>query len=146
MVIKEKIMRKMIVLVMVAFGFVAPAQAGFGPFIEDLVVEDLGGGLTHVRGSLVGIRFTADETQQLGCSFAAGAGGVPRVACLGRDLNENNHFCFSFDPALIEVAKSISPYSFVSFVYDQTGQCTSISLSVRSHHIPDSTTEKSKIK
>jgi len=27
------------------------AQAGFGPFIEDVLVEDLGGGITAVSGS-----------------------------------------------------------------------------------------------
>ena len=146
MVIKEKIMKKMIALVIVTFSFAAPAQAGFGPFIEDLLVEDLGGGLTNVSGSLVGIRFTADQTQQLGCRIAAGAGGAPSVACLGRDINENLYVCFSFDPVLIEAAKSISPYSFVSFAYDESAQCVNILVSVRSHHIPDSTTEKSKIK
>ena len=36
--------------------FAATAQAGFGPFIEDVLVTDLGEGLTRVEGSLVGVR------------------------------------------------------------------------------------------
>lgn len=139
-------MRKMIAILVLACSFAAPAHAGFGPFIEDLVVEDLGQGLTSVSGSLVGIRFTNDDTQQLGCSVIGNAGGSQRVACLARDINDINHFCFSFDPALIEAAKLMSPYSFVNFIYDETAQCLFLSVSVRSYHIPDSTTEKSKIK
>lgn len=139
-------MRKTIALLIVTFSIAAPAQAGFGPFIEDLLVTDLGGGLTQVSGSLVGIRFTDDDTQQIGCRIAGGAGGAPSVACVGRDLNEDLFFCFSFDPALIATAQSISPYSFVNFVYDESAQCLSILVSVRSHHIPDSNTEKSKSK
>jgi hypothetical protein len=122
------------------------AQAGFGPFIEDVLVEDLGGGLTAVSGSLVGVRFTDDDTQQIGCRVAGGAGGSPSVACAARDINEDTYFCFSFDPVLIEAAKSISPYSYVYFEYDEFGECTFLLASIRSHHIPDKDTEKSKTK
>jgi hypothetical protein len=120
------------------------AQAGFGPFIEDVLVVDLGGGITAVEGSLVGVRFTEDDTQQIGCSVAGGAGGSPSVRCAGRDINEDTYSCFSFDPTLIEAGKSISPYSFLYFEYDESGECTFLLVSVRSHHIPDKNTEKSK--
>jgi hypothetical protein len=139
-------MKKIIAGMVLTMIFAAAAQAGFGPFIEDVLVEDVGEGITAVSGSLVGVRFTEDDKQQIGCRVAAGAGGTPSVACLGRDLNEDNHFCFSFDPALIKVAHSISPYSFVYFEYDESSQCTFILASTRSHHIPDKFTEKSKSK
>ena len=143
-VIQEKTMKKLITVLVLAILFAATAQAGFGPFIEDVLVEDVGGGITAVSGSLVGVRFTEDDTQQIGCRVAGGAGGSPSVACAGRDINEDTYFCFSFDPTLIEAAKSISPYSYLYFEYDEFSECTFLLVSVRSHHIPDKNTEKSK--
>jgi hypothetical protein len=139
-------MKKIIAGMVLTMIIATAAQAGFGPFIEDVLIEDLGGGLTAVSGSLVGVRFTKDDTQQIGCRVAGNAGGSASVACAARDINEDEYFCFSFDPALIEAAKSISPYSFVLFVYDESGECTNLLVSVRSHHIPDKFTEKSKSK
>ena len=139
-------MKKLIAVLVSAILFAATAQAGFGPFIEDVLIEDLGGGLTAVSGSLVGVRFTEDDTQQIGCRIAGGAGGSPSVACAAIDINEDTHICFSLDPVLIEAAKSISPYSFLFFVYDESNECTFLLVSVRSHHIPDKFTEKSKSK
>jgi hypothetical protein len=136
-------MKKLITVLVSAILFAATAQAGFGPFIEDVLIEDLAGGLTAVSGSLIGVRFTDDDAQQIGCRIAGGTGGSPNVACAARDINEDTYICFSFDPALIEAAKSISPYSFVLFVYDESGECTNLLVSVRSHHIPDKHTEKS---
>jgi hypothetical protein len=137
-------MKKIIAVLISTFLITTSAQAGFGPFIEDVLVEDIGGGLTRVSGSLVGVRFTEDDTQQIGCSVSGSAGGSPRVACVGRDINEESHGCFSFDPVLIEAAKSISPYSFLNFVYDEFNECQFLLVSIRSHHIPDKNTEKSK--
>jgi hypothetical protein len=139
-------LKKIIAGLVSAILFAATAQAGFGPFIDDVVIEDLGGGLTAISGSLVGVRFTEDDAQQIGCRVRGDSGGVPSVACAARDINENTYGCFSFDPALIEAGKSISPYSFVRFVYDENSECISLLVSVRSHHIPDSNTEKSKSK
>jgi hypothetical protein len=139
-------MRKLIAVLVSAILFAASAQAGLGPIIEDVAIEDLGGGLTLISGSLVGVRFTEDDEQQIGCRVAGNTGGSPSVACAARDINENTYICFSFDPALIEAGKSISPYSFVRFIFDENSECISLLVSVRSHHIPDADTEKSKSK
>ena len=140
-------MNKVITVLIVAFIFAGPVQAGGGPVIEDLLITDLGEGFTRVEGSLVGIRFSDDEIQWLGCSIFAFKDEVSkRVTCLARDLGGNPYFCFSFDPALVEAVRSMSPYSYVAYVYGETGECESIGVSIRSHHIPDSRTEKSKSK
>ena len=139
-------MKKLIAGLVSAILFAAAAQAGFGPFIEDVVIQDIGEGLTSVSVSLVGVRFTEDVTQQIGCRVVSHKCGFPSIACAARDINEDDYFCFSFDPALIEAGKSISPYSFVNFVFDDNFECISILVTVRSHHIPDKFTEKSKSK
>jgi hypothetical protein len=137
-------MKNLIVGLVSAIFFAATAQAGQGPIIEDVEVVDLGGGLTRVTGSLIGVRFTDDDVQQIGCRIAADRLATPFLACFARDINANNHGCFSFDPTLIEAAKSISPYSFVRFVFDETGECVFLGASTRSFHIPDKYTEKGK--
>jgi hypothetical protein len=139
-------MKKVIATLILTILFTATVQAGLGPFIDDLLVTDLGEGLTRVEGSLVGVRFADDDVQQIGCRVAGNRGGDPSVTCAAIDLNEDLYLCFSFDPALIEAAISISPYSYVRFVYDETAECESILVSVRSHHIPDADSEKSKTK
>ena len=139
-------MKKIIATLISAILFTTAAQAGFGPFIDDVLVTDLGGGLTMVEGSLVGVRFADDDVQQIGCRVRGDKIGSSSVACAAIDINENFYFCFSFDPALIEAAKSISPFSYVNFTYDETAECGSLLVSVRSHHIPDANTEKSKTK
>ena len=140
-------MKKALMGLVLSLGVAVSAQAGFGPFIVDVIFEDNGDGSTTVEGSLVGVRFTEVVTQQIGCRVAAVAGGPASVACVARDLNEVLHGCFSFDPALIEAAKSISPYSYVNYRYDNvTNECQYLLVSVRSHHIPDKFSEKGKEK
>ena len=136
-------MKKLIAGLILAILITATAQAGMGPIIRDVIITDLGGGFTEVNGSLVGVRFTKDDVQQIGCRIGADSGGVPILVCTARDINEATYFCFSFDAALIEAAKSISPFSFVRFSFNETSECDSILVSVRSFQIPDIKTENS---
>ena len=137
-------MKKQIAVLVAAILFAATAQAGQGPIIGDVAVTDLGGGITRVTGSMTGVRFTDDDVQQIGCSISSDRFATPFLRCFARDINANNHFCFSWDPALIEAAKSISPYSFIRFVFDETAECVFLGASTRSVHIPDKYTEKGK--
>ncbi len=139
-------MKKLIAGLVLTILMTAAVQAGIELIIGDVAVTDLGGGLTQVAGSMTGVRFTKDDVQTIGCRVRADIGGVAQVACAATDIDENGHLCFSFDPSMIDAAKSISPYSFIRFVYDQTAECTSLLVAVRSHHIPDKDTEKSKSK
>jgi len=140
-------MKKIIMGLVLTILFTAAAQAGQGPTIGDVDIDKSVEGLTEVSGTLVGVRFTKDDTQQIGCAVVAGAGGFLRVNCFARDINEDGYGCWSFDPVLIEAAKSISPYSYVVFKYDDaTAECTRLAASIRSHHIPDKDTGKSKKK
>jgi hypothetical protein len=136
-------MKKLIAGLVLTILMTAAAQAGMGPIIADVAVTDLGGGLTQVSGQMISVRFTKDDVQTIGCSVRADIGGVARVSCAATDIDGNRHVCFSIDPSMIDAAKSISPYSFIRFIYDQTAECTSLLVAVRSHHIPDIRTENS---
>jgi hypothetical protein len=136
-------MKKLIAGLVLTILMTAAVQAGIELIIGDVAVTDLGGGITEVAGGLVGVRFTKDDVQQIGCGITADSGGAPIVVCNARDINEANYFCFSFDAALIEAVKSISPFSFVRFRFNETAECTSLLVAVRSHHIPDIRTENS---
>ena len=136
-------MKKLIAGLVLTILMTAAVQAGLGPIIGDVAVTDPGGGLTQVSGQMISVRFTKDDVQTIGCGITADSGGVPIVVCNARDINEANYFCFSFDAALIDAAKSISPYSFIRFRFNETAECTSLLVAVRSHHIPDIKTEHS---
>ena len=99
-----------------------------------------------VEGNMTAMRFTEDDVQQIGCRVAADQGSSPSVVCATREIDGTVRFCFSFDPALVATAQSISPYSYIRYEYDGSSECLSLLVSVRSHHIPDATIEKSKAK
>lgn len=136
-------MKKLIAGLVLTILMTAAAQAGLRPIIGDVAVTDLGGGLIQVGGSMTGVRFTKDDVQTIGCRVRADIGGFFNVRCAATDIDGNGHVCFSFDASMIDVAKSISPYSFIRFIYDQTAECNSLTVAVRSHHIPDIRTENS---
>ena len=136
-------MKKLIAGLVLTILMTAAVQAGLGPIIGDVAVTDLGGGLIQVGGTMTGVRFTKDDVQTIGCRVRADIGGFANVRCAATDIDGNGHVCFSFDASMIDAAKSISPYSFIRFVYDQTAECTSLLVAVRSHHIPDIRTENS---
>ncbi len=139
-------MKKLIVGLLITMAFSTAAQAGQSAAPLGVEVEDLGGGITRVQGVMSAVRFTDDDVQQIGCSVAVFQGGVPRVQCIARDIDENLYICRSFDPALIEAAKAISPYSFILFDFDGSATCTTLLTATRSQHIPDSSSEKGKTK
>lgn len=136
-------MKKLIAGLVLTILMTAAVQAGMGPIIGGVAVTDLGGGLIRVQGTMTGVRFTKDNVQTIGCRVRADIGGFFNVRCAARDIDGNGHVCFSFDASMIDVAKSISPYSFIRFIYDQTAECNSLTVAVRSHHIPDIRTENS---
>ena len=137
-------MKKLIAGLVLTILMTAAVQAGLGPIIGDVAVTDPGGGLIQVSGQMISVRFTKDDVQTIGCSISGNSGGVAQVACAATDIDENRHVCFSFDPSMIDTVKSISPYSFIRFIYDPTtAECTSLLVAVRSHHIPDIRTENS---
>ena len=138
-------MKKTLVGIFLTLGIALAVHAGTGPIVEGIVVTDNPDGSRTVEGSLVGVRFTDDDTQHIGCSVSSNTGAASRVICAARDLNEEIHFCFSFDPAMVETAKMMSPYSFITYTYDpDLPECLNLLASVRSFHIPDKDTGKTK--
>ena len=106
-----------------------------------------------VEGTISNVRFTADDVQQIGCRLRGNVSGDLSALCTAVDITEASYSCFSREPAIIEVVKSISPYSFVRFEMlgpllgpgEQTIRlCSDLVVSTRSVHIPDSNVEKSK--
>jgi hypothetical protein len=140
-------MKKLIAGLVSAILFTATAQAGLGLSSAGVAVTDLGEGFTLVEGTMSSVRFTDDDVQLIGCRVRGNRGAPASVVCRARDINNVLYLCFSFDPALIEAGKSISPYSYVRFVRDdETAECDSLLVSTRSFHIPDKDMEKGKSK
>jgi len=139
-------MKRLIAGFVMTIAFAAAAQAGQSLLPGGVIVTDLGEGLTGVEGNMAAVRFTEDDVQQIGCRVAASPGVDASVVCAAVDIDENVYFCFSSDPAMVATAQSISPYSYISYAFDEFAQCTSLLISVRSHHIPDAAIEKAKTK
>lgn len=139
-------MKRLIAGLVMTLAFGAAAQAGQSLLPGGVVVTDLGAGQTLVEGNMVAVRSTEDDVQQIGCRVAAVPGGAASVICAAVDIDENAYFCFSADPALVATAQSMSPYSYIRYQYNESAECTSLLVSVRSHHSPDAATEKAKTK
>ncbi len=153
-------MKKLIAGLILAILITGTAQAGKAPVIEDVEVTfnittgprgDLS--LTRVEGTMAAVRFTEDDVQEIGCRIAATRFEAASVVCLARDINAVLYGCISFDPAIIEAAKSISSYSYIRFEFGRvelgnppSDQCEYLLVATRSSHIPDADTAKSKAK
>ena len=136
-------MKKLISGLVLTIFVAATVHAGVAtPLGSGVTVEDLGDGTTLVDGNMTAVRFSDDTVQTIGCRVRAVSGGGQNIVCNARDINENSYFCFSFDPSLIDTAHSISPFSFIRFIFDNTtSECVDLLISVRSHHIPDEETQ-----
>jgi hypothetical protein len=139
-------MKRLIAGFVMTIAFAAAAQAGQSLLPGGVIVTDLGAGLTAVGGNMVAVRSTDDDVQNIGCRVRAVPGADASVVCAARDIDENVHLCFSFDPALVATAQSISPYSYISYQYNESAECTDLLITARSNHLPDALTEKSKVK
>jgi len=161
------------VIAVIAIFLFSPAAFGGATTLsdgepQDVTVEELldeagnPTGKILVEGTLSSVRFTADDVQKIGCRLRAVARdeGDPRptglsALCTAVDINGTNYSCYSADPAMVEVVKAISPYSFVRFEMEleftpegipNLQFCEDLLVATRSQHIPDSSTEKGKSK
>ncbi len=105
----------------------AAAQAGNDGNFQ-VVIDDVN---KQAFGTLVATRRSADTVQKLGCTirtdnalcYATNAAGVYRT-------------CMTTDPGLIAAARSLSSESYLWFVWNAAGSCTSIVVGLGSQYKP----------
>ena len=122
--------------------FALSANAGrydHAPVIVDLV--------NYVgEGGMAAARYSNNDIEEVGCRIRSTAGVGSQVQCQARDANDVLIYCTSEDPQILEAARSISSYSWISFTTDQRqyGECLTLNISNKSFHIPDTDNVKGK--
>lgn len=119
----------------------ASAHAGFvqpAPVTVDLDNR-------FASGDLVSARFADDEISFIGCgtrkfSDPAFPGSEFEFGfCQASDADDEQFTCFTEDPFLLDAAGRVSDFSFISFSWNEDGDCTRIGVSTQSFYIPEQT-------
>ena len=70
---------------------------------------------THVSGSMVGARYSADSRQYIGCSLDT----TPRVQCAAQNSANNFAYCVSSDAGHIDAVQKMIDSSYIEFRYNR---------------------------
>lgn len=105
----------------------AAAQAGNDGNFQ-VVVDDVN---RQALGTLVATRRSADNVQKLGCTVRA-----DNALCYATNAAGVYRTCLTTDPGLIAVARSLSSESYLWFIWNAAGTCTSIVVGLGSQYKP----------
>ncbi len=89
-----------------------------------VVVDDAS---KQAYGTLVAARRSADAVSRLGCTVKAND-----VTCYATNAAGVYRTCTTTDPALMAVARSINSESYLWFIWNAAGTCTSITVGLGS--------------
>ena len=134
----ESIMKlKTKILLAAAAAFVSTAAvAGFkqpAPVDVDLVNR-------FAQGDMVTAQQASDNITYIGCGIrkiSTGGGVVSTGFCQARDAANEQFTCFTQDPDLLAATASTADFSFLTFSWNQDGECTRIGNSTQSFYLTD---------
>lgn len=91
-------------------------------------------------GDQVTVRYSRNDVELIGCGarvFDDGAGGVIKFGfCQARDADGVSAFCNTTNPGLVDTILGISDFSWLSFSWNDAGQCIRIGVSTQSFYLP----------
>jgi hypothetical protein len=97
-------------------------------------------GSGSAAGNMTTARFSDNDVEYIGCgtrNVDLGADGIFQFGfCQAGNAAADEAFCSTENPDLVAALRSISAYSFVSFSFNDLGECTRIGLSTQSFYIP----------
>lgn len=93
-----------------------------------VVVDDVN---RQALGTLVATRRSADNVQKLGCTVRA-----DNALCYATNAAGVYRTCLTTDPGLIAVARSLDSESYLWFIWNAAGTCTSIVVGLGSQYKP----------
>jgi len=91
----------------------------------------------YAWGSMVGARYSADNSQYIGC-FTTGQGSQssPHIRCFARDSAGNTAFCISLDLRFVPQVQAMTDSSYISFVANRSNAlCDSLRISNYSYQL-----------
>ena len=140
-------MKKQSLVAGVLMLFSSLAGAGFlqpAPVVVTLNGE--GSGLA--TGDMVSARFAPDDVTFIGCGTRVaddGAGGTYKWGlCRAGDSASVQFTCFTEHPGLVDAMQATADFSFLTFAWNEFGECTRVGFSTQSFYIPDFSAKKSK--
>jgi hypothetical protein len=128
--VRESTMRSLIVLAVLAFSTTASAGYHYAWEVYTDVYER--GGHTHASafGSVAGALASADEWQIIECGVETTLlGGTPTTTgfCDAADADGHLAVCYTDNPQLIDVMRTVNESSFVKF-FGRDGTCTDVAV------------------
>ena len=99
------------------------------------------------QGDLATARFSDNDAALIGCgtrTFSQGADDFLFGFCQATDAEGVNFTCVTENPVLVDAIQAISSYAFITFGWDEAGNCTRVGSSTQSLYIPDFRDKKSK--
>jgi hypothetical protein len=107
------------VLCLILFSKAVPTWAGSVSTPE----VTIGGNQAYswAKGSMVGARYSTDNTQYIGC-FITGRDSLssPSIRCFARDRVGNTAFCISLDLRFVTQVQAMTDSSHITFVANRT--------------------------
>ncbi len=126
-------------LLITAAGAVAISGAAIAGSVQPFPVDvDL---TTRIaNGDMVTARYSANDNEFIGCGirkFDDGAGGATAFGfCQAEDADGERGFCNTANEDLLDAISSSAAFSFVTFSWDEDGNCTRIGFSNQSFYLP----------
>ena len=128
-----KLKTKILIAAAAAFASTA-AVAGFkqpAPVDVDLVNR-------IALGDMVSAQAANDDVTFIGCGMrkiSTGGGVVSTGFCQAGDADEEQFTCFTQDADLIDAMSSTADFSFITFAWNEDGECTRIGFSTQSFYL-----------
>ena len=96
-------------------------------------------------GDTASARFADDDVSFIGCGTrnfsdpAAPGSQFEFGFCQAGNAEEEQFTCFTQDPFLLEKIGTVSDFSFITFSWNENGDCTRVGVSTQSFYIPEFT-------
>lgn len=90
-------------------------------------------------GDMLTARDSVNPNEFIGCGVRYSSAGLVYAFCqAGIGPDEGQYFtCYTFNPALVDAIKSIGDFSYITFRWNEDGECTYIGNSTQSFYVPD---------
>lgn len=130
-------MKKQLIAILLA-GFSMSTLAGSS--IDSPVEIDMEA--KSALGNMKTARFSSNEFEQIGCGTRTIGATETDPAfswgfCQAQVAEGESVICFAYDnPELVDQMKSLASFSFITFRWDDEGNCTYIGTSTQSQYIP----------
>ncbi|MEO1243225.1 MAG: hypothetical protein AAFX54_15045 [Pseudomonadota bacterium] len=115
------------------------SSAAFGGAVQPFPVEVDLVNLT-ANGDMVTARYSDNKVELIGCGIRKiedGAGGVFSFGfCQARDADDVRGFCNTQNADLLDAIYASADYGFITFSWNEDGQCTRIGFSNQSFYLP----------